>query len=103
VKTNLIGEWVRISVRDNGIGINPAHQSRLFNVFERLHPKASYEGTGIGLAIVRKAVERMGGRTGVNSDGVNGSEFWIELRPAEPGPSKSSLKTKHSPLVKQVV
>jgi hypothetical protein len=52
---------------------------------------------------VRKAVERMGGRTGVNSDGVNGSEFWIELRPAEPGPSKSSLKTKHSPLVKQVV
>jgi len=103
VKTNLIGEWVRISVRDNGIGINPAHQGRLFNVFERLHPKASYEGTGIGLAIVRKAVERMGGRTGVNSDGVNGSEFWIELRPAEPGPSKSSLKTKHSPLVKQVV
>jgi signal transduction histidine kinase len=83
LKTTAVGDWVRISVYDNGIGINPAHQGRLFNIFERLHPKASYEGTGIGLAIVRKAVERMGGRTGVNSDGVNGSEFWIELRSAE--------------------
>jgi signal transduction histidine kinase len=100
LKTTAVGDRIRISVHDNGIGINPEHQGRLFNIFERLHPKASYEGTGIGLAIVRKAVERMGGRTGVNSDGINGSEFWIELRRADPGPSSSVLEAKQSSLVK---
>ncbi|HEX4265310.1 MAG TPA: CheR family methyltransferase [Verrucomicrobiae bacterium] len=74
---------VRMFVRDNGIGIKPEHQHRLFGMFERIHPESQYEGTGIGLAIVRKAMERMGGQVGVESDGVNGSQFWIELPAAE--------------------
>jgi PAS domain S-box-containing protein len=73
----------RLWVEDNGIGIKPEYQHRLFSVFERLHPEKNYEGTGIGLAIVRKAAERMGGRAGVESDGVNGSKFWIQLPAAE--------------------
>jgi signal transduction histidine kinase len=69
----------RLWIEDNGIGIKPEHQSRLFGMFERIHPECEYEGTGIGLAIVRKAVERMNGAVGVESDGVSGSRFWIEL------------------------
>jgi len=70
---------VRLYFRDNGIGIKPEHQHRLFGMFERIHPESQYEGTGIGLAIVRKAMERMGGQVGVESDGKNGSQFWIQL------------------------
>jgi two-component system CheB/CheR fusion protein len=70
---------VRLFFRDNGIGIKPEHQHRLFGMFERIHPESQYEGTGIGLAIVRKAMERMGGQVGVESDGRNGSQFWIQL------------------------
>jgi PAS domain S-box-containing protein len=68
-----------LRIKDNGIGIKPEYQHRLFGMFERIHPDEKYEGTGIGLAIVRKTVERMGGRVGVESDGTNGSVFWIEL------------------------
>jgi signal transduction histidine kinase len=74
---------VRLWIEDNGIGIKPEYQHRLFSVFERVHPEKNYEGTGIGLAIVRKAAERMGGKVGVESDGVNGSRFWIQLPAAE--------------------
>jgi signal transduction histidine kinase len=74
---------VRFWIADNGIGIDPKFQHRLFNLFERIDPAANYEGTGVGLAIVRKAVERMGGKAGVESDGKNGSRFWFEIRAAE--------------------
>jgi signal transduction histidine kinase len=70
---------VRLWVEDNGIGIAPEHQERIFNVFERLHGGEAYPGTGIGLAIVRKGVERMGGRAGVDSEPDHGARFWIEL------------------------
>jgi len=70
---------VRLWVEDNGIGIAPEHHERIFRVFERLHPATNYPGTGIGLAIVRKAMERMGGRVGVESELGRGSRFWIEL------------------------
>jgi signal transduction histidine kinase len=70
---------VRLWVEDNGIGIAPEHRQRIFKVFERLHGEESYPGTGIGLAIVKKGVERMGGRVGVESDPGHGSRFWIEL------------------------
>ena len=70
---------IRIWFQDNGIGIPPESQRRLFLLFERLHPTAGYEGTGIGLAIVRKAMERMNGTVGVESDGRSGSRFWIEF------------------------
>jgi signal transduction histidine kinase len=70
---------VRLWIDDNGIGIKPEYQTRLFGMFERLHSEGKYEGTGIGLAIVRKATERMGGKAGVTSDGGHGSHFWVEL------------------------
>jgi signal transduction histidine kinase/CHASE3 domain sensor protein len=71
--------WVRLWVEDNGIGIAPEYQDRIFRVFERLHGVETYPGTGIGLAIVRKGIERMGGRVGVVSQPDKGSRFWIEL------------------------
>ena len=77
------GKNVRVWFEDNGIGIKREHQQRIFNMFERVHPDGIYEGTGIGLTIVRKAVEKMGGKVGVESDGTSGSRFWIELRSAE--------------------
>jgi signal transduction histidine kinase len=83
IRTERYNGDVRLWVEDNGIGIKPEYQHRLFNVFERVHPEKSYEGTGIGLAIVRKAAERMNGKTGVESDGMNGSRFWIQLPAAE--------------------
>jgi signal transduction histidine kinase len=70
---------VRLWVEDNGIGIKPEHLERIFKVFERLHASEEYPGTGIGLAIVRKGVERMGGKVGVESNPGEGSRFWIEL------------------------
>ena len=72
------GEWGRLWVEDNGIGIAPEHQDRIFRVFERLHGPETYPGTGIGLAIVAKGMERMGGRAGVESTPGKGSKFWIE-------------------------
>ena len=75
------GGIVRIWVEDNGIGISPEFHERIFQVFERLHTTA-YVGTGIGLAIVQKGMERMGGRVGVESAPGEGSRFWIELAKA---------------------
>lgn len=77
------GDRLRLWVEDNGIGIAPEHHNRLFKVFERLHSRDSYPGTGIGLAIVRRALERMGGISGLESGPGEGSRFWIELEPAE--------------------
>lgn len=71
---------VRINVSDNGIGIECDMQEKIFAIFQRL--SAEYEGTGIGLAIVKKAVERMGGRVGLISQPGHGSTFWIELKAA---------------------
>lgn len=76
-------DCVRLWVEDNGIGIDPAHQERVFQPFQRLHGIESYPGTGIGLAIVRRSLERMGGRCGVISKPGKGSRFWIELPSAE--------------------
>jgi signal transduction histidine kinase len=70
-------------VEDQGIGIAPEHQERIFGVFERLHGAETYPGTGIGLAIVKRGIERLGGRVGVESQEGGGSRFWIELPRAE--------------------
>jgi PAS domain S-box-containing protein len=70
---------VRLWVEDNGIGILPEHHARVWGMFERVHPQHMYEGTGIGLAIVRKTIERMNGTMGLVSDGATGSKFWIQL------------------------
>jgi len=71
--------WVRLWLADNGLGIDAGHQERIFKIFERLHGVENYPGTGIGLAIVQKALTRMGGRVGVESALDAGSRFWIEL------------------------
>jgi len=73
------GEMIRLWVEDNGIGIAPEHCERIFRIFERLHDRESYGGTGIGLAIVQKAITRMGGKVGVESELGRGSRFWFEL------------------------
>lgn len=74
-----IGSRVRLWVQDNGIGIHPEHHEQIFGVFQRLHKVGQYPGTGVGLAIVAKAVERMGGKVGVDSEEGAGSRFWMEL------------------------
>jgi signal transduction histidine kinase len=76
------GEMVRLFVADNGIGIAPEYQAKVFRVFERLHSVAEYPGTGIGLAIVQKAMSQMKGTVGLESEPEKGSRFWIELRRA---------------------
>jgi signal transduction histidine kinase len=73
------GKFVRLWVEDNGIGIDPGHHERIFKVFERIHAPHEYPGTGIGLAIARKAAERMGGQIGVESKPGHGSKFWMSL------------------------
>ena len=80
IRAEYRGEFVRLWVEDNGIGIAPEHWERIFRVFERLHGEETYAGTGIGLAIVQKGVERLGGRAGVESAEGQGSRFWIELK-----------------------
>jgi signal transduction histidine kinase len=67
-----------ISVKDNGIGIPAVTQKHLFGIFQR--HTATYEGTGMGLAIMSKLVQRMGGKVGVESEPGKGSRFWIELK-----------------------
>jgi signal transduction histidine kinase len=67
----------RVMIQDNGIGISPEHHERIFGMFHQLDKH--FGGTGIGLAIVKKAVERMGGTVGVQSIPGQGSTFWIEV------------------------
>jgi signal transduction histidine kinase len=72
-------DWVRVWVTDNGIGIAPENRERIFGVFQRLHSVDTYPGTGIGLAIVAKGIDRMGGRMGLESEVDKGTRFWFEL------------------------
>jgi PAS domain S-box-containing protein len=71
---------IRVWVEDNGIGIAPKDQVRIFQMFTRVEHAVAYEGTGLGLTIVRKAAERMGGKMGVESKVGQGSKFWIQLK-----------------------
>ena len=74
----LSGRWVRVWVEDNGIGIAPEYQDQIFRLFNRLHGE-KYPGTGLGLTIVQKGVERLGGRVGLESAPGRSSRFWFEL------------------------
>jgi signal transduction histidine kinase len=71
---------VRLRIADNGIGIAPQYHARIFDLFARLHKSTEYAGTGVGLALVKKAMERMMGKVGLESAPGDGSCFWLEFR-----------------------
>jgi PAS domain S-box-containing protein len=73
------GDRVRLWVEDNGIGIAPEDTERIFSMFVRVDDSPSYGGTGVGLAIVKKAVETMHGKVGVERGAKGGTRFWVEL------------------------
>jgi two-component system CheB/CheR fusion protein len=82
---------VRLWVEDQGIGIHPEGLDKVFGIFHRLHPVDKYPGTGIGLAIVQKGAERMGGKAGVESELGKGSRFWVDLPAARRISSPSNI------------
>jgi PAS domain S-box-containing protein len=83
IRTEKRDSKVRLLIEDKGIGIPENLLSKIFEPFQRAHPNAGFEGTGMGLAIVRKATLRMDGAVGVQSEVGRGSTFWIELPAAD--------------------
>lgn len=89
VSAELLGDYWRFAVRDNGIGIDPQYKEKIFGIFKRLHHDKSYSGTGIGLAICHRIVLRYGGRIWVESELGKGSVFYftVPVRSYRAGPA----------------
>ncbi|MCA0175508.1 MAG: HAMP domain-containing histidine kinase [Proteobacteria bacterium] len=83
VSTQVQQGQVAIAVRDHGVGFQMKHHDRIFEIFQRLHPAEDYPGTGVGLAIVRKAMERMGGTVQAHSSAGHGATFTLYLPAAQ--------------------
>ncbi|WP_341676182.1 ATP-binding protein [Niveibacterium sp. SC-1] len=79
IRAEIVGPALRVLVRDNGIGFDMRYYDRIFEIFQRLHLAEEYEGTGVGLALVRKAMERMGGRVWAESAPGAGASFFLEI------------------------
>ncbi len=73
------GDMYKIAIVDNGVGIKEEHQDKVFNIFQRLHSSAEFKGTGIGLSICKKIINRHGGKIWVESDGETGTTFYFTL------------------------
>ncbi|MEM9189978.1 MAG: ATP-binding protein [Myxococcota bacterium] len=83
--TRIANAW-RIAVQDNGIGLNPEYSAKVFRMFQRLHTREEYPGTGIGLALCKRIVQRHGGSIGIDSTPGEGATFWFTL-PVMRGPN----------------
>ena len=106
VKAEREGNLWRFSIRDNGIGIAPEYQTQVFGLFKRLHTNSEYPGTGMGLAICQRIVERVGGRISVESEVGKGSESSLRC-PRHPGSDRASAAMlqgfEHRQALKQVM
>jgi signal transduction histidine kinase len=96
IRAELRSSICRLWIQDNGIGIPEPYRQRIFEVFETLPSPQVGEGTGIGLAIVKQGMQRMGGRVGLESRPSHGSRFWIELPAVSRTASKAPAQPKPS-------
>jgi signal transduction histidine kinase len=94
VRAERLGAVVRLLVHDNGIGFDMQYHDKIFGIFTRLHRAEDYPGTGVGLALVRKAMERMGGRAWAESQPGEGATFYLELPAADEAATPEEARTQ---------